>query len=1025
MKPAFALSLAPEGIVLLERDAGGWLAIGEVGFDQEDAEGAIQDLSAAAHRRRPGAVASKLILPSTQILYLSVDAPGPDAATRRRQIARALEGRTPYPVDTLVYDWSGTGTQVKVAVVARETLDEAEAFAEANGFNPVSFVALPENGQFAGEPWFGQSASARRWIPEGERLVRDQDPVRVVGIVDLEAMPLVEPILEADPDPAEAVLAPLQGAADEPAGEPVEEAYAEGTDEGTEPGVPTETAVAPEPEPLAEPEPLGTTAPADDETAGVDDAVAAEDTLPNDREPRDDWAAPEPAAQVASIDEVALDETAAEAVATLDAEVDIAPEAAAEPRTEVAPETAASAGPVDPMDEAAAEPLPPELSDDAEAPVPAELEPEATTAPEARPTAGDDAIDPARIAATLEAEAPLPAEELAPDAPDTDAPDTETPATDTPRRDGLRLVPGEARPAAAEAPASLRGAMKRALGFGAMTRQDQAAPAARRREAGPVAAPRVSPGAPGRSAGGPLAASRAPEESVEAGFVEVLEPEVIAPAAPEDRAAAMPLPVDAPVAEPPFDPVADPVAAAPREDARWLDDVPPMPAIRMPAHGHAAASVNVPAPDTAAARATAEPPLRASVTAPKLGVAPEPRESHAAPRPPKGGKRVELAEGRRKAPRLSRGKAEAPPLAPGAPAPGSEVDERAARAAEAIARAGRDKQPRTRSRSLGLVLTLGLILAMVAVALGSMLFDGRAVEDAAVETSGTTAQATVAPEGAATDEVTVTEGDIPPDTALDDTTSAAQGSPDTSGAAQPPAVTPAPEAAPQTAAVPETSTESTAQAPAAAEPAPSGPAPEVQREAATTAGAQAGPDATEAMAPRGADPSPEAQAPGALAPVAGLAADAPPATPQPTLPYGTQFNFGPDGMVVATPEGALTPNGAVVRSGRPAVVPPARPGTQAAATAPASGSAAPTSQAPTSQAAATPPQLAPAAPPAAAAPATPPAPQTGLVYGSGPGGRSTGPAASPPPVRPAGRTPATQNDAALTPAPAAPVAAPA
>ena len=51
--------------------------------------------------------------------------------TDEQQIAEALEGRTPYPVEDLVFDWSGKGATVKVAVVARETLNEAEATRKA------------------------------------------------------------------------------------------------------------------------------------------------------------------------------------------------------------------------------------------------------------------------------------------------------------------------------------------------------------------------------------------------------------------------------------------------------------------------------------------------------------------------------------------------------------------------------------------------------------------------------------------------------------------------------------------------------------------------------------------------------------------------------------------------------------------------------------------------------------------------------------------------------------------------------
>ena len=70
-------------------------------------------------------------------------APGPRPAMRRRQITAALEGMTPYEVPDLVFDWSGRGETVQVAIVARDTLAEAESFAEDWGFCPVGFVAVP------------------------------------------------------------------------------------------------------------------------------------------------------------------------------------------------------------------------------------------------------------------------------------------------------------------------------------------------------------------------------------------------------------------------------------------------------------------------------------------------------------------------------------------------------------------------------------------------------------------------------------------------------------------------------------------------------------------------------------------------------------------------------------------------------------------------------------------------------------------------------------------------------------------
>ena len=217
MKPPFALSLSEDGLTLLFRVAEGWAPLGHVGFDAPDLETRLADLRTRAAALAPEGVATKLILPDSQILYTEVSAPGPDSASRRAQIATALEGRTPYAVSDLAFDWSRVngGANVLVAVVARVTLTEAEAFAEAQGFAPVAFVAAPSPGRFAGEPFFGLCARAAAHLPEGARLDRDQDPVRIVAL----------------PPAIAAMLAPGAEAADEPESHGEEGADASGAPE--------------------------------------------------------------------------------------------------------------------------------------------------------------------------------------------------------------------------------------------------------------------------------------------------------------------------------------------------------------------------------------------------------------------------------------------------------------------------------------------------------------------------------------------------------------------------------------------------------------------------------------------------------------------------------------------------------------------------------------------------------------------------------------------------------------------------
>jgi hypothetical protein len=202
MKPNFALNITDTAIGLLHRTSRGWMAVGEAAFDSPDLDEAISYLRASALGLSPHGITTKLIIPPSQILYTELDAPGPDTATRRAEIRASLHGMTPYPPEDLVFDFWGSGDKVRVAIVARETLQEAEAFAIAHRLNPVSFVALPSEGQFGGEPWFGQTTFAASLLPATEKVTRDQDPVKIISrevALQAAAAPVAPPAPEIEP----------------------------------------------------------------------------------------------------------------------------------------------------------------------------------------------------------------------------------------------------------------------------------------------------------------------------------------------------------------------------------------------------------------------------------------------------------------------------------------------------------------------------------------------------------------------------------------------------------------------------------------------------------------------------------------------------------------------------------------------------------------------------------------------------------------------------------------------------------
>ena len=198
MKPNFALSLSFDGIHVLHRAAGGWRAVGDVALTTDDLEAELAMLRKTASSLDPSGVRSKLLIPNGQIKYLTIDTPGMARRERRAAAEVALHGATPYPVSDLAFDISIDGAKTHVAVVARETLREAESFASEHRFNPVSFVAVPGEEAYLGEPFFGTTKAARTLLESGETVEPDGIAVVIVGSVIPAPAPEPEPQTEPE-----------------------------------------------------------------------------------------------------------------------------------------------------------------------------------------------------------------------------------------------------------------------------------------------------------------------------------------------------------------------------------------------------------------------------------------------------------------------------------------------------------------------------------------------------------------------------------------------------------------------------------------------------------------------------------------------------------------------------------------------------------------------------------------------------------------------------------------------------------
>ncbi|PZX44562.1 hypothetical protein LY56_01810 [Roseinatronobacter thiooxidans] len=196
MKPNFALGLTEDGVTLWHRDATGWLRVGAVALDTPDMDAQMRDMSRMAAIIAPEGVRTKLVIPDEQILYcdLAVTSATPEA--QEQELRAQLAGRTPYPVEELVFDWSLNGRRAQAVVVARETLVEAEDFAQLYGLNPITAVAAARHGATQTEPFFGTTRAARKTVPNISEIERDVEPVIEVGIARL---PDPEPVIPASP----------------------------------------------------------------------------------------------------------------------------------------------------------------------------------------------------------------------------------------------------------------------------------------------------------------------------------------------------------------------------------------------------------------------------------------------------------------------------------------------------------------------------------------------------------------------------------------------------------------------------------------------------------------------------------------------------------------------------------------------------------------------------------------------------------------------------------------------------------
>ncbi len=963
MKPNFALDLSHDGISLLHRNEGsrqGWTLVGEVALDDPDMTARLEMLRKTATELEPGGLATKLVIPPSQILFAEVAAPGGDDITREVRIREALDGMTPYEVGELVFDWRrAKGQNVRIAVVARETLQEAESFARDHRFNPVSFVARGEKG-FRGEAFFGMAAGASALLGPGVHVEPDEKP-----------LPKIAALRPQSPDRPGADDADRKRKAEDAAG------GAAGKTEGAKEGAKEETGKQ-------------TGEPARPEMPGKAPAEEARADAPARRAGRE--AAPPVTEPVTEPDTVAGPE---------------AKEGASPPHTplDASDDASGGASAATPEDDAEGK------AEDEDARIAALL----AEVPEPEPAGGDDAPDsdkdPAPAEGTSEAKqaragrtsrrgksgsGAVAPPVLAPFPPSLD---DDAPRPSAPLRPGAGAkpaVPGGAKGGASSA----KGAGKDAGKAGAGRRSAPPPPPPPRRELPPlpgmipasgtgreakVGADTGTIGAPepplaGAPGNGPVPAFSSRRRAAPDGAARQAAPGAPGGVSPESA----PPPRNGPngAIPPPSSLHADATGATDRRTgtggapagssgvalrlsraasravtaARGLVGRPgTAPAPRSPgtpkdpaspAASGGARRLRLPGIGT---RLKAALGRRGRGAGPAGTAPPGPADTAQA----KGQARQAVTEGAGETTQIPASAAPtaiapAPPPAPGKGARAQAGISEAERLTMFGARPGQREQVGGKPKYLGLVLTLILLLAMAVIALGSVFLLGEADETGTAPGAGSDFAAASVPSALLPGPSDETGASLPAASGV----SPAPGSSVSGPALQP--------GAPQSPAGPEISTapiaplspgtppvEATeAPAEAGAEPAlPERPGPSRGPETLDDGTAQTRYAATgiwerapeRPPEPRSSriddlyiasiDPKVSDHDAVALPPVESIATDTRPPTPLPPAAPGSEFALDDEGLVTPSPEGTLSPAGILVYSGRPEVVPPPRPGT--------------------------------------------------------------------------------------------------
>ena len=150
MSAQLALDLDHDAIRLLSRQSDGWVVEGIAELDSADLTQKIAGLRQRAEDLAGPDPAVLLVLPRSQVLYVSFDG----LEDPEGEIPRRLDGLTPYQLSEMTWDHVSADGRTDVAAVALETIDEALAFATSSRFRVVGLTSEPPEGEFPRLPVF-------------------------------------------------------------------------------------------------------------------------------------------------------------------------------------------------------------------------------------------------------------------------------------------------------------------------------------------------------------------------------------------------------------------------------------------------------------------------------------------------------------------------------------------------------------------------------------------------------------------------------------------------------------------------------------------------------------------------------------------------------------------------------------------------------------------------------------------------------------------------------------------------------